>query len=104
MDLLPVIISDGKEGKKGMIQPLFLVTSPLIHVVLLLMQTEVSTRTAVKDFGFSQESRTGHGGCLYHVCYSSSNIISNVCAAKLLLYLTTTDHRHMHSITIRAYM
>lgn len=104
MDLLSVIISEGKGGKKGVIQPLFLVTSPLIHVVLLLVLTHVSTRPAVKDFGFSQERRTGHEGCMCHVRYSLSNIMSNIYAAKLLLYLTTTDHKCRHSTTIRAYI
>lgn len=67
VDLLLMIASDKREDKQGMIQPLVLVTSPLIHVVLLLLLTEVSTRPVVKDFGFSMEGRTGHGGCMCHM-------------------------------------
>lgn len=69
VDLLLMIASDKREDKQGMIQPLVLMTSPLIHVVLLLLLTEVSTRPVVKDFGFSMEGRTGHGGCMCHMLF-----------------------------------
>jgi len=70
VDLLLMNMSDGKDDKQGMIQPLFLVTSSLIHLVLLLMLTEVSTMPVVWDFGFSQEGRTTNAGLhVSHILY-----------------------------------
>lgn len=71
VDLLLMIISGGREDKLGMIQLLFLLhvlmAGPLIHILLLLMLTEISATKMVKAFGFSQEGRTEQGSCMSHM-------------------------------------
>lgn len=71
VDLLLMIISGGREDKLGMIQLLFLLhvlmAGPLIHILLLLMLTEISATQMVKAFGFSQEGTTEQGSCMSHM-------------------------------------
>lgn len=107
VDLLLMIISGGREDKLGMIQALFLLqvfmAGSLIHILLLLMLTEISARPMVKAFGFSQDGRTEHRCCISHMW---SFIWHQVCMLQGYCFLSPplTTGIGIRTITTKVYI
>lgn len=68
-----MIVFDGRDDKQDIIQPLVLVTSPLIHIVLLLMLAEVSIMPLGKSFGFSLGM--GTASVTRVILYPATNVV-----------------------------